>query len=123
MSVEAAPVLIAPSAPTLKKYGLSLAEWEAIAESQGRCCYVCKQVPKSGRLHIDHDHVKKWKSLPPETRKTAVRGLLCFRCNTTYCGRSITIERSQNVTRYLERFASGEVSVLISSATPTTGVS
>jgi len=101
-----------PSAATLKKYGLSVEQWNAIADAQGRVCFVCHQVPKSGILHIDHDHQKGWKKKPPEERRLAVRGLLCFRCNTTYVGRSITVERSENVTKYLKRFEAGEVSLV-----------
>lgn len=43
--------------------------------------------------------------MPPGERVKYVRGLLCWRCNATYLGRGITIERSRNVTTYLERFA------------------
>lgn len=96
--------LLTPSLATLKKYGLSLEEWQAMADAQGHACYVCHQVPTKGRLCIDHEHVKNWKKMPPERRKLFVRGLLCFRCNTTYVGRSITVERSRRVTQYLEAY-------------------
>lgn len=97
-------MLIQPTPATLKKYGLSVEEWRAMADSQKHACFVCKQEPKKGRLHIDHEHVKKWKKLPPEERKKAVRGLLCFRCNTVFLGRGMTVERSRNVTEYLENY-------------------
>jgi hypothetical protein len=111
-----------PSEATLKKYGLPESEWRAILERQGGVCAVCHQEPKppkahperGGRLCIDHEHVyvatpgKKtktpWKKLPPEQRRLYVRGLLCWTCNTTYVGRGITITRSRNVTKYLERY-------------------
>lgn len=96
--------LLTPSPATLKKYGLSLAEWTVMAEAQGSACAVCKQIPKKGRLCIDHEHVKKWKKMPPEQRKLYVRGLLCFRCNTTFVGRGITVERSEGVTTYLKNY-------------------
>lgn len=96
--------LLTPSAPTLKKYGLTLEAWQAMADAQGHACYVCRQEPTRGRLCIDHDHVKGWAKMPPERRCMYVRGLLCFRCNTTYVGRSITVERAQRVVSYLENY-------------------
>lgn len=90
-----------PSEPTLKKYGLTSAEWLQILESQGGVCAVCKKLPPSGRMCTDHDHVKNWKKLPPEQRKLYVRGLLCWTCNFYYCGRGINIDKSRNVTAYL----------------------
>jgi len=95
-----------PSAATLKKYGLSEPEWRAFLDAQGGVCAVCKQEPKKGRLCIDHFHAKKWKKMPPDQRKLWVRGLLCWRCNTTFVGRGVTVERSQAVTMYLETFES-----------------
>jgi hypothetical protein len=97
------PVLT-PSPATLKKYGLSEADWRSILDRQGGVCAVCHQEPKKGRLCIDHFHVKKYKKLPPEERAKWVRGLLCWRCNTTFVGRGVTIERSRSVTDYLVAF-------------------
>lgn len=75
-----------------------------MADEQGEACFVCKQKPKKGRLCIDHEHAKGWGKMPPELRKTYVRGLLCFRCNTTFVGRGASIERAKNVALYLERY-------------------
>lgn len=97
-------LLLAPSAPTLAKYGLSLAEWQAMADGQGHVCVVCKQHPTSHRLCTDHEHVRQWKLMAPEHRKLFVRGLLCYRCNTTFVGRGITVDRSRGVTSYLEAY-------------------
>jgi hypothetical protein len=56
-----------------KRYGLTVAEYVALADSQGGICAICKRAPHGGRrgaLHVDHDH------------KTGhVRGLLCDACN------------------------------------------
>lgn len=91
-----------PSAKTLAKYGLTAKEWLAILAYQGGVCAVCKLVPKSGRLNVDHDHVRGWKKLPPEKRKIHVRGLLCYWDNKTLVGRGITVDKSKAVTAYLE---------------------
>lgn len=94
-----------PSKATLSKYGLSVEEWQSIADKQQGTCAVCKKEPTTGRLCIDHEHVKGWKKMPPDQRKLYVRGLLCWVCNHYYLGRGISIEKSRNVTTYLESYA------------------
>ena len=93
-----------PQSATLRRYGLTAAEWKAILRLQGGVCAICRRMPPSGRLVTDHVHVRGWKKMPPEQRKLFVRGLLCFRCNTTFVGRGVTVERSQNVVLYLQRY-------------------
>lgn len=94
-----------PSLATLRKYGLSESEWKKILDAQQGVCFVCRKEPSKGRLCIDHEHVKGWKKMPPEQRKLYVRGLLCWVCNHYYLGRGISIEKSRNVTTYLEQYA------------------
>ena len=94
-----------PKLNTLKKYGLGLKDWNAMAEAQGCVCFVCEKLTKTGRLCVDHEHVKSWKKLPPEQRKLFVRGLLCFRCNVTFVGRGVTIQRAERVAAYLRVYA------------------
>ena len=95
----------APSKPTLKKYGLSEKEWLDMLASQGGVCAICKLVPKTERFVTDHEHEKGWKKKPPELRKLAVRGILCWWCNATYLGRGINIDKAKNVVKYLEEYA------------------
>ena len=47
-------------------YDISRDDYEALLKMQGGRCYVCRQLPRSKRLAVDHDHVTG-----------AVRGLLC----------------------------------------------
>lgn len=62
-----------------RKYGINSAQYDALLESQGGVCALCRKDEsvvrraKSGResLAVDHCH---------ETGR--VRGLLCFKCNT-----------------------------------------
>jgi hypothetical protein len=94
-----------PKPKTLAKYGLTLEDWRAILDGQGGVCFVCQKAPTSGRLCVDHEHRPGWKKKPPEERKKAVRGLLCFFCNHYYVGRAITVEKARNVVAYLVRHA------------------
>lgn len=98
-----APVIRVPLPKTLAKYGADEAYFLALVDVQGGACYVCKKVPSTGRLCIDHEHVRGWKSMPPERRRLYIRGLLCFVCNYYYVGRGITPEKAQRVVEYLTR--------------------
>lgn len=93
-----------PTPATLKRYGLSARRWLKILKRQGGVCAVCKKLPKNGRLCTDHEHVKGWKKMPPEERRKYVRGMLCFFCNHYYVGRSITVQKAENVLSYLQRY-------------------
>lgn len=57
---------------TLRRYGLTEADYEAMQIAQGFRCAICHSTPPPGeRLAVDHCH-----------DTGAVRGLLCRRCNT-----------------------------------------
>lgn len=61
-------------ARTLRSYGLTEADWDALIRRQGNRCAVCRTDKPGGRgerWHIDHDHVTG-----------QVRGLLCGKCNS-----------------------------------------
>src|SRR5438445_8912572 len=61
-------------ARTLRAYGLTEADWDALIRRQQDRCAVCRTDKPGGRgerWHIDHDHVTG-----------QVRGLLCGKCNT-----------------------------------------
>ena len=58
------------------KYGLSVAQYDAMCERQDGKCAICGLPPdrsntRSGTLHVDHCH-----------RTGRVRGLLCWPCNS-----------------------------------------
>jgi Recombination endonuclease VII len=59
-----------PKPKRAKQLGVTDAEYERLLAAQGGHCALCPNVPKTRRLHVDHDHA---------TRR--VRGLLCYRCN------------------------------------------
>lgn len=88
-----------PTKTTLSKYGLTLSEWENLLISQGGKCAICKKEAKI--FHIDHEHIRGWKSLLPEKKRLYVRGLLCWYCNRWYMSRNMTIEKAGNIQNYL----------------------
>lgn len=56
----------------IKKFGISLDEYNSILDRQFGVCAICHGVEKTGRsLAVDHDH-----------KTNRVRGLLCSKCNT-----------------------------------------
>lgn len=56
---------------SLKKFGLTLQDYEALVARQGNVCAICRQPEANGhRLHIDHCH-----------NTGVVRGLLCEKHN------------------------------------------
>jgi hypothetical protein len=80
-------------------YGITLKVFNEMLEAQGGVCWICKKLPKSGRLCIDHRHVVKYKTLPQEEKCKEVRALLCFMCNTMLHG----VEKRKDARFYLQR--------------------
>lgn len=61
----------ASHANTLKKYGLTVGQYEEMRKVQGNACAICGVSAEGKRnMAADHDH-----------HTGAVRGLLCFMCN------------------------------------------
>lgn len=81
-----------------KTYGITLTEWGMKFDNQNGVCWICKKLPPSGRLCVDHRHIKNYKKMGPEDKKKEVRGLLCFMCNTGLHG----IEKRNNAREILE---------------------
>lgn len=102
-SAPAIVVLRVPGAATLARYGLSVESWNQLADLQGRVCYVCRKLPSSGLLNIDHEHVAGWAKMPDHARALYVRGLLCYWCNSHFVGRGITIAKASRVLDYLKK--------------------
>jgi hypothetical protein len=60
----------------LKKYGITLDEYDRLFHSQGGVCRICRLPDPTGRrLSVDHDH-----------KTGRVRGLLCHKHNTALGG-------------------------------------
>ena len=97
-------LLKVPTKATLRKYGLSYVAWARIAMQQGSVCAICGNLPKSGRLQIDHFHAKGWRKMIPMQRASYVRGLCCFRCNSQFLRRGLTWQLAKKVVDYLQAF-------------------
>lgn len=93
-----------------KTYGITLQEWEEMMNAQGRVCMICEMVPGTGRLCVDHVHIKGFKGMKPENKKKYVRGILCFMCNVavgkferTNNG-ALNRKRVEGLIRYFKKF-------------------
>jgi hypothetical protein len=93
-----------PTPGTLRKYGLTEQVWRKTLTGQGGVCAVCRKEPPSGRLVVDHHHVKGWKRMPPTERVKYVRGLLCFVCNGKRANKYMTVVLARAVVDYLLRY-------------------
>lgn len=64
-------------------YSITPEQYAALLAHQGGSCYVCRRVPRSKRLAVDHDH----SCCPgPTSCGRCVRGLLCRSCNRDVLG-------------------------------------
>lgn len=78
----------------VKKYNLSIEQYENMLVQQNGCCAICNNVlDKAEKTHIDHDHV---------TNK--VRGILCHGCNTSLGGFKDSIDVLKSAVTYLKKY-------------------
>lgn len=87
-----------------RTYGISQNDFIDLLNTQGGVCFICGNPPKTRNLHVDHLHVKNFKKLPPEEKKSYVRGLLCFQCNKLLVGRGMNLFKAERLVKYLTRF-------------------
>lgn len=81
---------------TMRQYGMTNSDYDAILESQGGVCKICRQ--PSGRLAVDHCHTTD-----------AVRGLLCRNCNLGLGNFKDDLDIIQSAVLYLEEQSRREV--------------
>ena len=102
--VSLVPITL-PTKVTLKKYGLTTVEWLEIFRSQNGCCGICGKPFEAGkRINIDHLHVRGWKDMLPERRKTYIRGLLCYTCNRFMLMRGVNSEKLYKGWQYMRNW-------------------
>lgn len=73
----------------LKVYGLTLAQRDALIDSQDGLCAICQ---KREAVHVDHDHATG-----------QVRGVLCFQCNAALGQVADSSETLRRMIDYVER--------------------
>ena len=103
-----------PSPTTLARYGFGFGpaaladtpedDWRLLLRAHKGSCGACGRFPPSGRLNIDHEHVKNWVKMPPEERRIYVRGLACYMCNHYRLARGANPENLRGAADYLERY-------------------
>jgi len=75
-------------------YQITREQYEALLAYQGGRCYICRQLPQSKRLAVDHDH-----------RTQAVRGLLCandeWGCNVSLRRLLNSLDMAQRALEYV----------------------
>jgi hypothetical protein len=75
----------------MRKYGITVQQYDSMFETQRGLCFLCDLPPKESEpLEVDHDHF---------TGK--VRKLLCGRCNTLLHGFEAPIEWQERALQYL----------------------
>lgn len=92
------------SKQTLKKFGLSQEEWQALYYKFDGKCHICRRSLEGKRANVDHEHVKNWSKLPPEKRKHYCRGMLCYLCNKLLLPRMVTVKLLKATIIYLEEY-------------------
>ncbi len=105
-----------PSDTTLKRYGLTEADWFAMCRRQRGVCPVCNGPFGDRQLVVDHAHVagfkaNKWKKrgdkrwrvrvMTPADRRIHVRGVLHAWCNGLV-RKWLTEDRARSILAYLE---------------------
>ena len=119
MIIEGGAVLKVPRADTLKKYGLTQADWLSLCAACKYTCVVCGKPFGDRPLVVDHEHVKGFKAhkkrkakhgrtikvrvMPPEERRRYVRGVIHNYCNR-FVRRWLTLDRARAIVAYLEDF-------------------
>lgn len=90
----------------VKRYGLTLDQYDALYQSQGGVCAICGRVNANGyRLSIDHDHA----CCAGKSCGKCVRGLLCGKCNLTLGNAEDEAERLRRAADYLDQWNAREV--------------
>lgn len=93
-------------AADIRRYGITMAQYDALVAAQGGACAICRQVFTAVKdTHVDHDH----RCCPPAGSQrakrcgTCVRGILCGQCNKGLGMFRDDVETLNAAIRYLRR--------------------
>lgn len=76
----------------IRKYGLTLMDYQEMYDSQGGCCAICRKVQRRA-FDVDHNHATG-----------EVRGLLCTNCNRMLGHAGDSVVNLRAAADYLESF-------------------
>lgn len=114
-----------PTLGTLRRYGLTPADWTEMCRRQDNMCPVCNKPFGDRKLVVDHAHVAGFKAtkkrkgkkkrngervvvrvrvMEPEERRRHVRGVLHAWCNG-YVRAWLTLDRAESLVTYLRAHA------------------
>lgn len=94
----------APSATTLRRYGLTAFEWLALLAGQGWRCPICRKRGAGVTWNTDHDHVPGWTKKSAEERRRYVRGVLCAYCNHRRVNSRMPALEARRIADYLAAY-------------------
>ncbi len=78
--------MVIPTNVTLRKYGLTEERYAFLWRLQSGLCGLCNAPLEGKRVNIDHQHVRGWKKMSSDRRRTYIRALLHARCNRFLLG-------------------------------------
>lgn len=95
----------------LRKYAITVNEYEELLAAQEGACWICKKVPGEGakRLSVDHKHAKGEKKRNPREIRERVRGLLCWPCNKAIAYLRDESENAIRAAEYLTKWPAQEI--------------
>ena len=79
----------------LKKYGITIDQYDAMLKFQNNCCNICKTHKSEFKKNLAVDHCHK-------TGK--VRKLLCHKCNTTLGLMDENIDNLNKLIEYIKEY-------------------
>jgi len=92
----------------IRRYGITLNEYEKILAHQNGVCWICGRPPGKTRLHVDHKHRKNDKKRNPREVRKDVRGILCWACNSAISKFKDNPELMRKAADYLEKIPAQE---------------
>lgn len=87
------------TASSLRKYGLTVQQWQEMLDAQGGRCLLCRKGGLTKHLSVDHDHTLE------KLGVMWVRGLLCQRCNRALAAWEWDEEVLERAAQYLQRIS------------------
>lgn len=93
-----------PSSTTLRRYGMTAAQWLRLFKGQGWRCPVCRKSGAGVRWNTDHDHVPGWAKKSDKERRRYVRGVLCAYCNFRRVNSRMPAAEAQRIADYLAAY-------------------